>query len=96
MTNYENAGQNPGQSPNVPFFLPSIGTEEEQAVLRVMRSGRLTTFKKHCGLNARNFPHAQKLYETTLSLPLWPDMDDEMIERGIKTVTEIGKNNYEN
>lgn len=55
-----------------------------------------TFFKKCCGLNARNFPHAQKLYETTLSLPLWPDMDDEMIERVIKTVTEIGKNNYEN
>ncbi|WP_428771129.1 DegT/DnrJ/EryC1/StrS family aminotransferase [Treponema sp. HNW] len=55
-----------------------------------------TFFKKHCGLNVRSFPHAQKLYETTLSLPLWPDMDDAMIEQVIQTVTDIGKNNYEN
>ena len=39
MINSENAE-------SVPFFLPSIGQEEEQAVLRVMRSGWLTTGKE--------------------------------------------------
>ena len=42
MTNSENAE-------SVPFFLPSIGPEEEQAVLRVMRSGWLTTGKETLG-----------------------------------------------
>ena len=54
-----------------------------------------TFFKKRYRLNAANFPHAQKQYESTITLPLWPGMSEEAVDRAIKTVTEIGKNNYE-
>lgn len=54
-----------------------------------------TLFKKQYKLNARNFPNAQRQFESTVSLPLWPDMNEAMIERVIGTVIEIGKNNYE-
>lgn len=36
----------------VPFFLPSIGEEEEQAVLRIMRSGWLTTGKENAAFES--------------------------------------------
>ena len=39
-------------SPPVPFFLPSIGEEEEQAVLRIMRSGWLTTGKENAAFES--------------------------------------------
>ena len=54
-----------------------------------------TFFKKRYRLNAVNFPHAQKQYESTITLPLWPGMSKQAVDRVIKTVTEIGKNNYE-
>lgn len=40
---------------------------------------------------AENFPNAQKQYSETISLPLWPDMTEEMVDTVIKTVAEIGK-----
>ncbi|MBR6081190.1 MAG: DegT/DnrJ/EryC1/StrS family aminotransferase [Treponema sp.] len=39
----------------------------------------------------KNFPNAAKQYSQTITLPLWPDMTDEMVETVIKTVAEIGK-----
>lgn len=39
----------------------------------------------------KNFPNAAKQYSQTITLPLWPDMTDEMVETVIKTVEEIGK-----
>lgn len=37
-----------------------------------------------------NFPNAQKQYSRTISLPLWPDMSDEMVSYVIECVTETG------
>lgn len=53
-----------------------------------------TWCKKRYGLSRENFPHAARRYDTTVSLPLWPDMDEESITRVIDTVIEIGKAHY--
>ncbi|MBO4320600.1 MAG: DegT/DnrJ/EryC1/StrS family aminotransferase, partial [Treponema sp.] len=37
-----------------------------------------------------NFPNAQSQYSRTISLPLWPDMSDEMVSYVIECVTETG------
>ena len=38
-----------------------------------------------------NFPNAARQYSETISLPLWPDMNDSMIETVIETVKSLGK-----
>ena len=42
----------------IPFSLPSIGIEEEEAVLRVLRSGWLTTGKEALALKVLYSPAA--------------------------------------
>ncbi len=53
-----------------------------------------TYFKKRYKLKKRDFPNTKKQFESTISIPLWPDMTPDMIEKVINTVIEIGKNNY--
>lgn len=48
------------------------------------------TYWKNKGLNARDFPNAKKQFEKTLSIPLWPDMSDKMIEKVIDSIISIG------
>ncbi|MCR4790382.1 MAG: DegT/DnrJ/EryC1/StrS aminotransferase family protein [Treponemataceae bacterium] len=40
---------------------------------------------------AENFPNAEEHYQRSLSIPLWPDMSDAMIEKVIESVIETGK-----
>ena len=42
---------------------------------------------------AENFPNAERQYNTTISIPLFPDMTDEQAQLVIDTVTEIGIQN---
>lgn len=49
---------------------------------------------KYKNLTPENFPNAQRQYETTISIPLFPDMTDEMAEHVIRSVKEIGEENY--
>lgn len=56
---------------------------------------RLSYLKKMYGLRAQDFPHAKKQFENTITLPLWPDMSQEDIDRVISTVIDTGKQNYE-
>ncbi len=53
-----------------------------------------TYFKKKYKLKKRDFPNTKKQYESTISIPLWPDMTEEMIEKVITSIIETGKNNY--
>ncbi len=53
-----------------------------------------TYFKKTYKLKKRDFPNAKKQFESTISIPLWPDMTEEMVDRVITTIIETGKNNY--
>ncbi len=39
----------------------------------------------------KNFPNAQEKYLETISLPLWPDMTEEMVSTVIHTVEELGR-----
>lgn len=41
-----------------------------------------------------NYPNAEKQYANTISIPLWPDMTDEMVELVINTVKAIGVANH--
>lgn len=54
----------------------------------------MTYIKRRYGLSASQFPEAAKKYETTITLPFWPDMSEEMVERLISIVVETGKRHY--
>ncbi len=43
---------------------------------------------------AKNFPNAQRQYKRTISLPLWPDMTEEMAKTVIAAVKKIGEANH--
>lgn len=55
---------------------------------------RMTWLRNTFHLNAADFPHAQRCFETTISLPFWPGMTDQMIHRVIDTVIRTGKKYY--
>ncbi len=42
---------------------------------------------------AENFPNAEKQYNDTISIPLYPDMTEEQVQLVIETVTKIGNEN---
>ena len=42
---------------------------------------------------AENYPNAEDQYNTTISIPLFPDMTDEQAQLVIDTVTRIGNEN---
>lgn len=43
---------------------------------------------------AENFPNANSQYNRTISIPLWPDMTDEMAFQVIEAVKQIGRENH--
>lgn len=54
----------------------------------------MTYIKERYRLSREDFPEAARKYETTITLPFWPDMTDEMVERVIDIVVETGKRHY--
>lgn len=50
--------------------------------------------KLYKDFNAENYPNAEEQYSRTISIPLFPDMTDEMTEYVIDTVTKIGRENH--
>jgi dTDP-4-amino-4,6-dideoxygalactose transaminase len=80
-----------------------IGRDDFSAILRERGIGtsmhfiphfRLTYWRNRYSLRPEDFPHAEKQFQTTISLPLWPGMTEEMARRVIDAVTEIGKEHY--
>lgn len=76
------------------------GLDRDTAASRLQEAGlgismhfiphfEMTWFKKRYGDKRHLFPNALRRYETTISLPLWPDMNEEMIERVIGAVLSI-------
>lgn len=57
---------------------------------------RLSYLRQTFGLDAADYPNAQKRFETSFSLPFWPGMSQEMVERVIDTVVTLGRNYYGN
>ncbi len=41
--------------------------------------------------DAEHYPHAEQQYNETISIPLWPDMTDDMISYVIETIKSIGQ-----
>ena len=57
---------------------------------------RLSYLRQTFGLDAADYPNAQKCFETSFSLPFWPGMSQEMVERVIDTVITLGRKYYGN
>ena len=57
---------------------------------------RLSYLRQTFGLDAADYPNAQKRFETSFSLPFWPGMSQEMVERVIDTVITLGRKYYGN
>lgn len=55
---------------------------------------RFTYFKNRYGLKPEDFANAEKQYQATITLPLWPDMNDEQVEHVINAVIQTGKQHY--
>jgi dTDP-4-amino-4,6-dideoxygalactose transaminase len=54
----------------------------------------MTYIKERYGITRKDFPEAARKYDTTITLPFWPDMTDETVERMIDVVVETGKRHY--
>ena len=54
----------------------------------------MTWFKKRYNLSRTDFPEAARRYDTTISLPFWPDMTDEMVAGVIRVVRDTGNRHY--
>jgi len=54
----------------------------------------MTWFKKRYNLSRTEFPEAARRYDTTISLPFWPDMTDEMVAGVIRAVRDTGNRHY--
>ncbi len=54
----------------------------------------MTYFKNLYNLSPTDFPNAEDKFQRTLTLPLWPDMTEEIAQRVIDTVIETGKEHY--
>lgn len=50
----------------------------------------MTYFKKRYNLSRKDFPESAQKFDTTITLPFWPDMTGAMVERVIETVTSVG------
>ncbi|MDR1787456.1 MAG: DegT/DnrJ/EryC1/StrS family aminotransferase [Treponema sp.] len=46
-------------------------------------------YKNRCGLHDEDFPEALSAYKRTLSLPIWPGMTNEQVERVTETVLNM-------
>ncbi len=57
---------------------------------------RLSYLRNRFDLHSEDYPHAQKRFETSFSLPFWPGMSQEMVERVIDTVVSLGRKYYGN
>lgn len=49
------------------------------------------TYWKNRNIDASQFPEAEKKFEASITLPLWPDMTNKMINQVIQTVIKLGK-----
>ena len=54
----------------------------------------MTWCKKRYGLSPEKFPHSAEKYKSTITLPFWPDMTDDMARRVIDTVVATGIRHY--
>ena len=55
---------------------------------------RMSYIKNRYGLSEKDFPNADKQFQKSLSIPLWPGMNEEQINKVINAVIKIGKEHY--
>ncbi len=53
-----------------------------------------TYIKNRYGFTPEQFPNAEKQYQATVSIPLWPGMSEEQVQKVIDTVLAVGKDHY--
>lgn len=82
------------------FDLEKIGIDRAQFMLELRRRGIQTQvhyipvhlqsfYRKHFGTNWGDCPNAEKYYSKCLSIPLYPEMTDQDVERVIDTIKDI-------
>jgi dTDP-4-amino-4,6-dideoxygalactose transaminase len=54
----------------------------------------MSYYRKNYGLDPEDFPHATERFGEVISLPIYPDLDDDSVDRVIEAVTEIGDASY--
>lgn len=54
----------------------------------------LSYLKNHFQLDASDYPNAQKRFETSLTLPFWPGMTQDMVQKVVDTVISLGRKYY--
>ncbi len=47
----------------------------------------LSYYKKRFGYKLSNFPIAERFYDRAISIPLYPSLSDEEIEKVVKDIT---------
>ena len=52
---------------------------------------RMTYWKNLYNLKAEDFPNANHQFENSFTIPFWPDMSEEQVDRVITTIIETGK-----
>jgi len=67
----------------------NIGTSVHYKPLHLM-----SYYRDRYGLKPEDFPESLKKYETSFSLPIYPDLTESEISRIIEAVLEIGRKNY--
>jgi dTDP-4-amino-4,6-dideoxygalactose transaminase len=53
-------------------------------------------YRRTYGLKERDYPVALKCYLETISLPIYPDLEDEQVERVITAIKDLGSRFYKN
>ena len=55
---------------------------------------RMTYMKETFGLKPEDFPNAEKQFELSFTIPLWPGMTEEMIDKVVSVIIKTGKDHY--
>jgi dTDP-4-amino-4,6-dideoxygalactose transaminase len=66
-----------------------IGVSVHFIPLHIMPYYRLTY-----ALKERDFPVAMQCYRETISLPIYPDLEEEQVQRVIAAVKDLGRQFY--
>ena len=89
----------PGEDPNVlegqvvvegrDYFAPRLVASVHFIPLHIM-----PYYRRNYSLRERDFPVALQCYRETISLPIYPDLEDEQVQRVITTIKELGSRFY--
>ena len=75
-------------------FIQALGEQGIGTSVHYIPLHLMSYYKKLYGFQPEDFPVAFKKYKKAISIPIYPDLTDEQIDRIIKSVIDTGRNNY--